>query len=252
MENSLGYIQDEIKKDHYLCGTLRLDILQKDRDWRPFLPAAERQNIGGFETSNCTGFGTNNAIETLIRRKFRTRANFSDRYLGICSGTSQAYGNSPHTVIETMRCFTGAIPESDLPFSPEHYYSGVTFAHKIAGAKWLMEYEIEHEWALDGTEPNWQDALFDALQFSPIGIAVPSWVKDGLLYVRSGEDMHWTLLVGAKKGECWIVADSYDPFVKRLAWDFGFTRAKTYAVKKREDFSLQFYQRVGRGVMGLY
>jgi hypothetical protein len=179
--------------------------------------------------------------------------NFSDRYLGARAGTSPINGNSPHKVAEVQRNYAGFIPEDMFPFSSDiqtgtDYYKGVTFAHKLAGAKGLIEWESRHEWALDGTETNWQDKLYDALTFSPIGIAVDAWHKEGEHYYRMNEnDGHWCDLVFAVKGMYWVVFDSYPPYIKKLEWNFGFTRAKRYQIFPREDFSLQFYTRLGLG-----
>lgn len=247
-----GYIEDEIHDTDYRFGTISRDIMQKNRNWLPFVPTGERQSSTNMETSNCTAFGTNNALETYMRCVYGQTSNFSDRYIGTRAGTTIA-GNSPQTVIETIRNYSGQIDETLLPFeetSPASvYYSGVTWNMRILGAQWLRQWEIRHEWVLDGSETNWQDVLYDSLFFSPVGIAVYAWECKNDIYERHGQDTHWACLVGAEKGKSWIVADSYAPYIKRLAWDFGFTRAKRYSVKPRTDFSTQFYIRLVLGII---
>ena len=250
---NFGYIEDAILPDHYLGGALPFEVLQEDRDWRPFIPEGERQRNTHLDTNNCTAFGTLNAQEGYMRRRYSFDVNFSDRYLGSRAGTSGP-GNSPHTVIEAQRNFAGMVPEQILPFSSRiqsqrEYFDGVTFSHKLMGLQWLHQWEIQHEWALNGKETNWQDQLYDALQFSPIGIAVRAWSNDGERYVRTGDDNHWCTLVYAKKNDYWMIADSYSPFYKKLDWNFGFTRAKRYRVIPREDFSSQFYLRAVIGLL---
>lgn len=72
------------------------------------------------------------------------------------------------------------------------------------------------------------------------------------MYVRDGHDTHWATLVGARKGRYWLVADSYAPFIKELAWDYYFSRAKQYIIKPRDPVNLQTLVRVGQGITGLY
>jgi len=251
-----GYIEDVISERDYLNGTLEPTILVPDRNWRTYIPEGERQQKNSIETNNCTSFGTHNALEALVRCVTGKRVNFSDRYLGIRSGNTGS-GNSPHKVIETLRKFAGTVPEKELPFTSniktiDDYYSGVSFAHRVAGVKWLMQYEVQHEWVLTGQETNWQDALYDTLQFSPIGIAVQAWGRDGEYYVRMGPDTHWCVLVGADKGKYWLVADSYAPYFKKLEWDFGFMRAKRYSITPRKSRGIKFYSRIGAGLLAMY
>lgn len=248
-----GYIEDTITDEQYLAGALPSEILRPDRDWMAFMPQGEIQNVNGVETNNCTAFGTLNAEEGYMKARYSFDVNFSDRYMGIRAGTKGA-GNSPHTVVEVQRTFAGMVPEQILPFSndiktQEQYFSGATFPHKLMGLQWLYEWEIQHEWVLNGTETNWQDQLYDALQFSPIGLAVYAWREDKGIFVRRGADTHWCTLAGAKKNDYWLVYDSYDKFFKKLEWNFGFTRAKRYRIIPREDFSSKFYIRAIAGMM---
>lgn len=248
-----GYVEDIIAPDHFLGGSLPQEVLQKNRDWRPFMPDGERQSRNGVETNNCTAFGTLSAQEAYMRRKYNFNVNWSDRYLGERAGTRGA-GNSPHTVVESQRTYAGMVPEEVLPFSDriqsqEDYFSGVEFRHKLMGLHWLNEWEVQHEWVLNGTETNWQDQIYDALQYSPIGIAVQAWSRNGDRYVRTGHDTHWCVLVGAKKKDHWLIYDSYAPFFKELDWDFKFFRAKRYRIIPREDFSTKFYVRAVAGLL---
>lgn len=248
-----GYIEDVITEDHYTYGALSTARQFKDRNWIAYLPSEEYQKVRRIETSNCTAFGTLNAFEGYMRRVYGHEYNYSDRYLGSRAGTTSA-GNSPHKVIETLRNYAGCISEAELPFSDDvqnvdDYYGGVTFSHKLSGVKWLRDWEVKHEWVLTGQETNWQDQLYDSLLFSPIGIAVNAWHEDNGMYVRKNKDNHWTDLVYAVKGHYWVVWDSYAPFLKKLDWNYGFTRAKRYEVFPREDYSLQFYARLGLGLV---
>lgn len=249
-----GYIEDEIQDDHYLSGSIKKEILQPDRDWTSFLPKDEVQRKRKIETSNCTAFGTLNAEEIYLKRKYGITMNGSDRYLGICAGTT-INGNSPHKVAEVQRNYAGIVPENVCSFNnsiktADDYYRGLVWGHKLLGVKWLWGWEIQHEWVLNGSETNWQEQLYDALQYGPLGIAVDAWRKEGNRYVRRrNTDNHWTSLVGAKKGSYWLVYDSYEEHLKKLNWDYGFTRAKQYVIFPREDYPLQFFLRIGMGLI---
>lgn len=248
-----GYIRDEIQKDHWL-GAIG-DILVPDRDWRPSIGRQELQKRNGFETYGCTNINTNHALEMTLRQK-GIEYNASDRYSHIRTGTT-TNGNSPHEVIEATRKYIGLVPEGTLGFTEDidtwdEYKSGLLFGHKKLGAQWLFKWEPNHSWIVDGSETNWQDAMYDALQFSPLGAAVQAWTKDGEYYVRNGQDTHWTVIVGAKKHRYWLVCDSYDPQIKKLEWDYGFDRVKGYSIKPREDYSVAFLMRLGQGLLGTF
>lgn len=251
-----GYIEDVIAPDHYYGCVIRKDVVQQDRDWRPYLGAGERQSTPTVETYNCTAFATHNAQEAYMKRVYGIDVNWSDRYLGARAGTGTG-GNSPHTVAEVQRKYAGCIPEGAFAFgdniqSIDDYYSGILWAHKLLGARHVLRWDMQHEWVLNGNETNWQDILYDALLFSPVGIAVQAWTEDGGTYVRTGSDTHWTTLVGARKGRYLVVADSYEPFIKKLDWNYGFTRAKQYIIKPRDYIGPQTVLRVGQGLTGLY
>ena len=248
-----GYIRDEIQKDHWL-GAIG-DIIVPDRDWRPYMGRLELQRRNGLETNGCTNFNTDHALEMLLKQKGVTY-NSSDRYSHIRTGTSQN-GNTAQNVIETTRKYIGLIPEGTLGFTDDvdtwdEYKSGLLFGHKKLGAQFLSKWEINHSWVVDGSETNWQDAMYDALQFSPLGAAVQAWSEDQGMYVRRGQDTHWTVIVGAKKGSYWRVCDSYDPQLKKLEWNYYFDRVKQYSIKPRESYDIAFLLRVGQGLLGTF
>ncbi len=165
-------------------------------------------------------------------------------------------GTAPK-VIEVIRKYAGAIPDADLPFGEEidtweEYYSGVTFAHKLKGLTWLKEWDIRHEWVLNGDHPDWRERLMEGLKYSPLGIAVQAWSLENGVYVRRAQDTHWCVLVGYNKGQYWLVFDSYDKYLKKLSWDYHFTRAKRYSVSKRQGVTPEFVIRAAQGLLGAY
>ena len=251
-----GYREDVIQEDHYVSGMIPAQVLQPGGQWLFNLPENEVQSRGDLETQNCTNYGTLSALEILCRRKYGITHNFSERYTGVLTGTTPE-GNSPHKVIETIRKYTGVIPESDLPFTNsiktwDQYYSGVTFGLKLKGISWLRDWEVQHEWVLNGEVDNWREALKEALKYSPVGIAVHAWHEEGGVFIRTGPDNHWCVLVGYMEGKYWIVYDSYDKHIKKLSWDYSFTRAKRYHIDKRAGYDAKFVVRALQGVIGAY
>ena len=72
MEKNYGFIPSKIESDHYILGGVGLPktILQPLGNWESYLPTTEKQFNNGIETANCSGFGTLNAIEVLLRRLY--------------------------------------------------------------------------------------------------------------------------------------------------------------------------------------
>src|SRR3990167_3110835 len=123
-----GFIAPIFKDEDYLFGDANIpdEILCPDGDWRPWLPDIEVQNVNKVETYNCTAFGTTNAIEIFLLKKYGIKFNFSDRGLGIMAGTKEG-GNDPQTVAEALKHF-GLFAEDILPFNDDiktinDYYS---------------------------------------------------------------------------------------------------------------------------------
>ena len=249
-----GYIPDEVKLDEYILGsvdktkTLKGTPLVPDGQWDAWLPIKELQRINWIETSNCTAFGTLNALEILHKMKYNKEKNWCERYLGIAAGTTSR-GNSAHTVAETIRGVFGCIDESYLPFvdisSLDDYYSPRPLPQNLRtlGENWLQEYEFKHQWVFNGwhTIQEKQKRLREALRHSPLGISVCAWKKRGDKYWKNkGEtDNHWCTLYGSVEGEYWKIFDSYDNTEKKLEWDYDFGFCKQYQLKKKTIIMLK-------------
>lgn len=230
-----GFIPEPIvaNKDWVFGSSLSAggEVLRPDGQWTELLPQGEKQFNYGFEPSACVSFGTLNAVEILIRHHYADIENFSDRFLAKMSGTTPQ-GNGPQTVGETLRK-QGVPYEIQWPITPDlttwdKFYSDIPKSVQILAQQFPAEYSFTHEFV--NTSPA---QLKEALKYSPLGIAVSAWQKNGDVYVSTFPNNHWCVLVGYKDGEHWIVYDSYDEngdFVKHLAWDFDFSMAKRYAV----------------------
>lgn len=247
MEQTKGVLQ-EVKQDlivgeitpdqHIFLGGDETPI-QQDGQWVDFLPDEEEQRKK-IESSNCTAFAWLNAIEIFLKRVFKITENNSDRFLGIVAGTTPQ-GNDPHIVGEAIRRF-GCIPEKELPFdenisTPEAYYTPKPIPGRLIalGDVWRNRFNFKHQWVLTGTPD--KEKLTEGLKFSPIGIGVFAWYYEEdengeRIYKRYNNrpDGHWTLLVGYKENEYWLVFDSYAPFLKKLDWNYDIRFAKKISI----------------------
>lgn len=248
MKINYGFLPDEIKISDYVLGslddtkTLKGKVLVSNGQWDKYLVEKEYQRKNYVETSNCTAFGTLNALEILHKMLYNKEKNWCERYLGIVAGTTSR-GNSAHTVAETIRNPYGCIDESNLPFdssitSLQKYYSPKPMTANLMalGSDWLQEYSFGHQWVFNGwhTIKEKQKRLTEALTRSPVGISVDAWHKRGDLYVKVNKnDNHWCVCFGYLFGEYWKIYDSYDDTIKKVAWNTNFGFAKSYQLKKK-------------------
>ena len=237
-----GYIEPVIQPKEYMFGGLLVpaEVLQEDGQWGAFLPDEEVQR-NGFDTYNCTGFGTLNALEMLFNRKFGVEMNWSERFTGVMANTYPP-GNSPHKVAEAIRKH-GVIEDNLLPFADagdiDAYYSPDPMERKYLriGQRWLKEYRMKHEWVISNlTIGDRKKKLIEALKYSPLGISVDAWQERNGLFYKNGRDNHWTVLYGYVLGKFWKVYDSYkgNTVCKKLEWNWDFGFAKRYYLSERQ------------------
>lgn len=241
-----GFVAEPQEENHFILGASQLPqvILQPTGSWQAYLPLGEPQSRPQLETCNCTAYGTLTAIEILTRRLFNTQPDFSERFVGIMAGTRPP-GNSPHTACEAIRKY-GLIEESLLPFNDSvhsiiEYYSPDPMIEELItrGREWLSFFDFGHEWTWkDGSDLSTkQSAIKEALNYSPVALSTYAWVwnAQGIYTKPHGlDDNHWTVCVDYKEGEYWLIFDSYDPFLKKIAWDTDFMQAKRFHLAKRD------------------
>jgi hypothetical protein len=247
MNKNYGFVEPRLEPDHFILGALGQSlpkvVIRPDRNWKDFLPKDEFQRNEFFDTSNCTGYGSENCWETLIKAKYGEEADFSERDLGINAGTYPP-GNDPHKVAETARK-RGLIPDSMLPMegttSVDEYYSYGGGKDRalcdIAAEQFKKKWLIGHEWVIPGTDLPLEDQrakMLEALQYSPLGVALYAWQSVGDQYIRpqGAGDVHWTMVYGVYDNGDWMCFDSYDYSHKRLHKDFGFKWVKRYHIEK--------------------
>ncbi|MCF7836024.1 MAG: hypothetical protein K9M15_02790 [Candidatus Marinimicrobia bacterium] len=247
-----GFIEPVIEEDHFILGadnSLPRYVINPSGDWSEYVTFEPQRKQ--FETYNCTAFGTIKCVQILLN-KLGEDSNFSDRFLGVCAGT-KAGGNDPHTVAQAIR-HNGLIPETMLPFSSDLQTIDEYYSFKGAdenkcrkeGLKWLDRYSFGHEWVFNGKTD--KAKMIDSLRYSPLGVSVCAWRKQGDLYVKwkNETDNHWTVaVVGYEKDKYWLIADSYlddgEP-IKKLAWDYPFQYCKRYNISKKLKQQLSFLE----------
>lgn len=264
-----GYIKAPIVRSgehaHLLGGVLPKEVIFPDgHGWGDFLPKTEIQRNTNFDTESCTVYGSNHALAMLMKKKFGGDQDFSERFIAVLAGLDGSQGTDPHITAEAIRK-NGEIPESELPFdatvqTAKDYFSPkpMTQDYIFSGQNFLTKYSIQHEWILDFNDLQQADvyaSIFkEYLKYSPIGLAVYAWASrnqqdldNGIMYRPDGEpDVHYVTLFDYVDGEYWIIFDSYDKFIKKLEWNFGFERAKRFVIIEQPivEQKISLYQRL--------
>lgn len=242
---NFGYIEPIIKNEDFVFGSGQLtgEILEPTGDWSKYLPEKELQ-AKNFETFNCTAFATCNIIEILTKRKYNEDVNYSDRFLGIVAGTRPP-GNDPLKVAQAVRD-NGLVPEYShfsLPAETvDDYYSFGDNEKDLRsiGKSWLDSWEFRYD-----IVPTTPETMMEALRYSPLGVAVYGWIKEGEYYVRPEgvSPNHWTVaVVGYKEGQYWLIYDSYedsDSPIKKLPWNYKFGFCVRYSLRKYTETEKQ-------------
>jgi len=241
MLKEYGFIEPIIEEDHYVLGGgfVPKVNLKPELGWGSKNILKERQNLR-FETWNCTGFDTLQCLERLEYVIIGKEVNYSDRWLGIVAGTGIG-GNDPHKVAEAIRKH-GLIPEQMLPWSEDlknvnEYYSFKGADEdkcRAEGKRWLETHKFLHEWVFKGSHSLEERAkrMIEALDYSPLGISVTAWFKQGDVYVDNGaRNTHWTSEIDYVKNISWEADDSYlegDSSTKHIAWEHNIRFCKRY------------------------
>lgn len=234
---NLGLILKSITLDQHLFtkGSLGEEVLQFDGQWDSYLPIYEPQ-AEYFETDGCTVWGTQNAVEILFKKIYGSEANYSERFTYNMIPVIPP-GSDPHTVAECIRK-TGLIDNDLLPMTETYveFTQPVSSVYKAKGKEWVKQFDFGHEWIFNiGLSVNDKPAIMlEALRYSPIGIGVFAWHKNGDLYSDLGQsNNHFCVCFGYKENEYWKIFDSYDQSIKHLEWNFNFQSAKRYKLLKR-------------------
>lgn len=237
--HNYGFDPDKVKilPEHYIFGaSLALDVLREDGQWEDVLPTYEPQTLkDGEDEDGCTVWGSQNQVETLIKALFGIEPNYSERYTYNLCGINPP-GADPQLAYESIRT-QGLIGQELLPVSDTlaEFMTPRPMSNTLLGEgkKWLGQYSFGHEWVVSD---NMKAAIITALKYSPIGLSVTAWFKNGDVYIDNGQpNCHWVLCYGYETrpdGVYLKVFDSYDQSKKILDKDHKIQFAKRILITK--------------------
>lgn len=237
MNINKGVIIKPKRRTDYRFGALNENIVNPSGDWTDYLPANEKQNRG-VETMACVTFSALNCLEILHIFQYGYEVNWSDRFTAKMSGTTRR-GNWLTSVGDSIR-HDGLVLEKDYPSvwtSWDDYYKEIS-TEIINKAQ---KHQVNYEWIV----PSDSDGLCYALKVAPIQVIVHAWDKavNGIYQKTSKPLNHAVTLVNAVYGEYWEVFDSYDNFIKKLAWDYIIKHGFRYSIKKN---NMKFLKEKGK------
>ncbi len=243
MRRDYGYVPPVPKDEDYVFGASSLprDPLVVDGDWTSFIPVYEPQTLeDGEETDGCTVWGTENALETYLKRLTSKDWNFSERFLYILLHIRPP-GGDPFTVGEAIRN-NGIVEQNVLPFATTYadFIQPDPLPETILQRAKLFtdRYDFKHEYVFHGPLVSFAEKrrrITEALKCSPLGVSLHAWEQDenGLYYRPEGErDTHWCVLIKEEK-DCDIIFDSYDQSLKKVRKDMNYGVAIRYFVQEK-------------------
>lgn len=240
----------------YMAG-METGIAYEERlpngDWFNFTPTNEKQYTSKYDTMSCTTFSALNSIEMqinwLIANKLLSdeiidkledlnfidsngHFNCNDWFSAVMSGTSKN-GNDFASVWDSIRKH-GILAQPD-GFVPSDFdnidewldKTKVTTWHKEQALKFLELFDVKYEFVLYGySNP---DTIAHHLKQAPIHLGTPTCNWGGGIIKSCGVQpiTHATCSHGSEKDVATLTYDHYNPFNKKLAWDYHIP----YAVK---------------------
>lgn len=235
MNNKYGYYEPIIGDTDYIHGDGKLGTIaiNPSGDWSAYLPDPELQNRG-YETYSCVSEATNHCVEILQRKKFNDAIKYSVRFLATMSNTGPKQGNDSQTVAETLRKL-GCVQEVDWPFGAVDYNAFYTKPpQKIIdlAAYQFRDNSFGHSWLINPTPQK----MMNALTFSPLSLAVYAWGEpdaNGIYHRPPGaEDCHEITVFNYVENQFWLIFDTYEQTIKKLAWDYGFGTGKRFTLDR--------------------
>lgn len=230
---NFGFVEPTITPEQYILGgfsSLPKTVLQHDGKWSQYLPVYEPQFNENYDAYGCTVWGTENAIETLIKKITGKEYNASERFIYILAGVMPP-GADPHVVAECIREF-GLIEDCRLPMTSlfEEFLKPRPMSEELIEEARRFPYDFRHEWVWKGklTQSERTQKIREALRYSPLGVSVTAWFEEDGVYVDMGEpNTHWCLLVEeTEKG--WLIFDSYDQSQKIISFEHNIQFCKRF------------------------
>ena len=216
-------------------------------DWTKYLPSDEQQK-GLFDTMACVSFSALNCVEAQINYLLSEGLvntaqqkeladlgfigedglfNCSDRFTAKMSGTTKN-GNYLTAVWDSIRK-DGLLPEKDWHFDLnkfqwDDYYCEIPQELKDKAKKILDIFDFKYEFAVANTQ-DYQQAISTNIKQSPLQIAAPvcpNWVARDSIVPTCGltAAQHATMIYGFNCLELFRVLDHYNPFAKKISWNY--------------------------------
>lgn len=229
--------------------------LVSDGDWTKYKPTDEWQrryippSTLGYDTNSCTDFSALNSVEAQIERMLqkgelpketidRMKAlgyfdskgmvNFSDWYNAITAGTTNERGNTLYATWDAIRK-DGLIPQSegsqvnDFTAASGWFNTKPTAAQYALGKQFLEMFDVRYEWIVIG-QLGQTDAMKHHLKQAPLHLLVPTrstWNNAIVENVGAYTGVnHAVSLFAQEQGSSHTVLDHYNPFEKKLAWNY--------------------------------
>lgn len=231
---------------------VKFEVRLPNADWFNYKPTDEKQykdfSNSNYDTMSCTTFSALNSLEMQINWLIANKKiaedvlkqltdwgyfdengkfNCSDWFTAVMSGTTPN-GNDFASVWESIRKH-GVLPQKD-GFSPADFNSTVEWLdrtkvsteQKEKALKFLEVFEVAYEFILAGvTNPS---VIAEHLKHAPIHIATPvcgGWGNESIVHKCGIEQVqHATCSDGTEKDVATYTYDHYNPFHKKLAWDY--------------------------------
>lgn len=238
-------------------------------DWSFYLPEEEYQRVF-FDTLSCVTFSGLNVIETLMQRMIlkdeiskeniswlrkngyikNGMINFSDRYSAKMSNTTKS-GNFLTMVADSFRTY-GLVPENLYPNDAkdwESYYSEIPQEIKDLGLEFAKRFNIKYEWVLCGKQN--VESIKYHLKQSPIQIVstcCKGWSTDDIVQSCGIVSEHATIIYGYTNTYLKDF-DSYSPFKKKLAIDYGIVWALKYVIEEKVTEEKQSFEYTFKNIM---
>jgi hypothetical protein len=242
------------RPEDYIAGASPIVYSErlKDGQWDKYRPTRERQIGVYFDTMSCVTFAAMNKVEEQVTFLIETGAlsgaplktlqdlgffdengkfNCSDRFIAILSGTTK-FGNYLNAVWEAIRTY-GLLPEKDLPgnldsripwtFDDWLNPAVVTEEMKTKAKKVKEILQFAYEWI--GAD---RESLKYHLKQAPVQIAAPvcpPWNTTEIIKACSAGAGHSTVVDGYVDNTELKCLDHYNPFDKRLAWNYQINAA---------------------------
>lgn len=254
-----GVIVELRETDHFAGGETLIVYEPRNAsgDWEKYRPTDEWQRrflngILGYDTQSCVTFsGIRNIcmqLEFMLEHGLipddvvqqmhslgyfdeNGKINFSEWFSANTNGTTEQFGNSLQNFWDGVRR-DGLLPQGDGPSVNDFTMDtgGFLDATKItdeqrAKAKKFFDlgFSVAYQWVVSSDQPGLQATFSYHLKQSPLHVLVPTcstWNNPTVGVCPVKRVNHAVSNLAMREGDAYIILDHYNPFEKRLDWDY--------------------------------